>query len=104
LHGAIGNDTLEGGIGQDTLFGGWRDDVIPGIVYDPNTQDLDGKDYLNGGGGNDLIIAGKKLEKEVIPCDEYMQAFAYTHLLPAEELRLGSFGRGDGNNRKGRKK
>jgi len=52
----------------------------------------------------ETVIAGGKLEKAVIPCDEYMQAFAYTHLLPAEELRLGSFGRGDGNNRKGRKK
>ena len=38
----------------------------------------------------ETVMDGKKLEKEVIPCDEYMQAFAYTHLLPAEEFRLGT--------------
>jgi len=52
----------------------------------------------------ETVIDGKKFEKEVVPCDEYMQAFAYTHLLPAEELRVGTLGWGGRNNRRERKK
>ena len=38
----------------------------------------------------EAVINGKKVEKRVIPCEECTQAFAYTHLLPAEELSLGT--------------
>lgn len=61
LHGDIGDDTLHGGLGADTLFGGWGNDVIDGTTDDPATvadDDIDTGDYLNGGGGDDLIIAG----------------------------------------------
>ena len=34
----------------------------------------------------------KELRKPVIPCDEFIQAFAYTHLLPAREFYLGTVG------------
>jgi len=85
-HGGLGDDTLTGGRGADTLFGGWGDDLISGLapaedVYDddllegdflggqgdadPLVQGLrsgaadgDPGDYLNGGGGDDTIIAG----------------------------------------------
>ena len=50
----------------------------------------------------EAVVGGKKVEKAVIPCDEFMQAFAYTHLLPAEEFRMGTLRRAD--DRKDRKK
>lgn len=62
VHGDIGDDTLHGGFGRDTLFGGWGDDVIVGLVNDPATvifDDLDSGDFLNGGSGDDLILAGQ---------------------------------------------
>ena len=55
LHGDLGDDTLDGGAGSDTLFGGWGNDVINGA---PNGQSDEDVDFLNGGGGDDLIIAG----------------------------------------------
>ena len=33
-----------------------------------------------------IIATSGKIKHEVIPCDEYMQAFAYTHLVPAKSL------------------
>lgn len=62
LHGDLGDDVLQGGRGADTLFGGWGNDTISGVVDDPDVpgiQDLDEGDYLNGGGGDDLILAGR---------------------------------------------
>ncbi len=56
LHGDLGNDTLQGDAGADTLFGGWGDDVLNGVS--PNGEDDTDVDFLNGGGGDDLIIAG----------------------------------------------
>ena len=56
LHGDLGDDTLTGGDGADTLFGGWGDDVINGYAG-PETDDTD-VDFLNGGGGDDFIVAG----------------------------------------------
>ena len=38
----------------------------------------------------EATIDGKKIRKEVIPCDEFIQAFAYTHLLPVETFYLGT--------------
>jgi Ca2+-binding RTX toxin-like protein len=61
VHGGLGNDSLSGDAGADTLFGGWGDDVLNGLALDPATQgiaDTDDADFLNGGGGNDQIIAG----------------------------------------------
>lgn len=55
LHGDLGDDTLDGGEGADVLFGGWGNDVIIGAPDRVSDSDLD---YLNGGGGDDLIIAG----------------------------------------------
>lgn len=57
VHGGIGNDTLFGGDGQDTLFGGAGNDVIMGVSPVDGSSDSD-VDYLNGGGGDDLIVAG----------------------------------------------
>lgn len=55
LHGDLGDDTLDGGTGEDTLFGGWGNDVINGL---PEGEEDAAVDYLNGGGGDDLIVAG----------------------------------------------
>lgn len=53
LHGGLDADTLVGGLGQDTLFGGWGDDLLDGRELDAAEQD-----YLNGGSGDDYIVAG----------------------------------------------
>ncbi len=37
-------------------------------------------------------IDGKKIRKPVVPCDEFIQAFAYTHLLPTGEFYVGTVG------------
>jgi len=63
LHGDIGIDHLTGDPGQDTLFGGIGDDTLNGMVDDPDTaarDDADGRDYLNGGSGDDVILAGQE--------------------------------------------
>ncbi len=62
LHGGLGDDTLLGGAGADTLFGGPGNDVLTGLVDNPETAatgDADAGDYLNGGAGDDLIVAGQ---------------------------------------------
>ena len=33
-----------------------------------------------------IIATAGKIKHQVIPCDEYMQAFAYTHLVPSDSL------------------
>lgn len=53
LHGGLDNDTLIGGLGLDTLFGGWGDDLLDG--REPSAAE---QDYLNGGGGDDEVVAG----------------------------------------------
>lgn len=57
VHGRLGDDTLIGGDGQDSLFGGRGNDVILGVTPADSAPDRD-VDYLNGGGGDDLIVAG----------------------------------------------
>jgi hypothetical protein len=62
LQGGLDNDTLTGGQGADTLFGGWGDDQLNGVEDDTSIdgiQDTDDADFLNGGGGNDQILAGQ---------------------------------------------
>jgi Ca2+-binding RTX toxin-like protein len=63
LHGDLDDDRIDGGMGSDTLFGGHGSDTLSGVVDDPATgrvDDIDsGRDYLNGGGGGDAIIAGR---------------------------------------------
>lgn len=51
LLGSLGNDRLTGGNGADALFGGSGGDVLDG-------RDDDTLDYLNGGAGDDMLIAG----------------------------------------------
>lgn len=61
LHGGLGDDQLRGGLGHDVIFGGWGDDTISGLELDPDADgwvDMDTMDYLNGGPGDDVIIAG----------------------------------------------
>ncbi len=61
LHGDLGDDVLRGGADHDNLFGGWGNDTLSGFEDDPDTDgwyDTDVMDYLNGGGGDDLITAG----------------------------------------------
>ena len=38
----------------------------------------------------DAVVNGLPVRKQVTACDEFIQAFAYTHLLPAKVLLLGS--------------
>jgi len=62
LHGGLDDDTLDGGAGADTLFGGWGNDALTGVVDDPQTartDDIDAGDFLNGGGGDDVIVIGQ---------------------------------------------
>ncbi len=56
LHGYLGNDTLDGGPGQDSLFGGTGNDLLTGLSDEANPGE--DRDYLNGGHGDDTIIAG----------------------------------------------
>ncbi|WP_425044435.1 calcium-binding protein [Primorskyibacter sp. S87] len=63
VHGGLGNDLLYGGHGQDTLFGGWGNDTLVGQDdavgrLSPDELGHNIRDYLNGGGGDDLILAG----------------------------------------------
>ena len=50
LHGNDGNDSLVGGAGEDVLFGGNGDDHVEG-----GSDTV--RDFLNGGQGDDLLIA-----------------------------------------------
>lgn len=56
LHGGLGDDTLDSDAGADTLFGGWGDDVVLG--HDPDAPAEHDRDYLNGGGDDDTLVAG----------------------------------------------
>lgn len=53
LHGMWGDNVLDGGDGNDTLMGGRGNDVL--IGRDPTSPE---QDFLNGGAGDDYIIAG----------------------------------------------
>jgi hypothetical protein len=62
LQGGLDDDTLSGGLGNDSLFGGWGNDLLNGVEDDTATagiQDIDQADFLNGGGGDDTILAGQ---------------------------------------------
>lgn len=52
LLGGLGDDALAGGAGEDNLIGGWGDDTLSGV------EDTPERDFLNGGGGDDVIRAG----------------------------------------------
>ncbi|WP_167853580.1 tandem-95 repeat protein [Roseovarius aestuariivivens] len=84
INGGLGDDSIIGGLGSDSIYGGQGNDtIIAGIdafsdyigddpnlpdpllidpatglpaLSDPNEED--GKDTVNGGAGNDLIITG----------------------------------------------
>ena len=61
LQGGLDDDALFGGAGSDSLFGGWGDDTLSGgetLASLPGLAENEALDYLNGGGGDDLIIAG----------------------------------------------
>lgn len=58
LQGGLDDDTLTGGAGSDALFGGWGNDVLNGLMRNATGGDDDAGDFLNGGGGDDSIIAG----------------------------------------------
>lgn len=51
VHGYDGDDTVVGGSGADALFGGMGNDTVSGA------DDTVG-DYVNGGGGDDMLVAG----------------------------------------------
>jgi Ca2+-binding RTX toxin-like protein len=58
LSGGLDDDTLTGGAGADVLFGGWGNDVLNGVMRAAAGGDADSADFLNGGGGDDIIITG----------------------------------------------
>jgi len=62
VHGGLGNDILTGGTGNDVLFGGLGNDTLSGLEGDTEESLGDAnamQDYLNGGDGDDLIVAGQ---------------------------------------------
>ncbi|MEQ6249797.1 calcium-binding protein [Sulfitobacter sp. HNIBRBA3233] len=59
LHGGLDDDTLQGGTGADTLFGGWGNDLLNGAMRGADGADTDAADFLNGGGGDDTLLAGR---------------------------------------------
>ena len=62
LLGGRQDDMLSGGAGHDTLFGGVGNDTLNGIELNaeaPRLEDTDEGDYLNAGGGDDLILVGR---------------------------------------------
>lgn len=63
LHGGLDNDVLKGGMGGDVLFGSYGNDVLSGVRLDTQAEsltDIDQSDFLNGGSGNDTILAGNE--------------------------------------------
>ena len=61
VHGGLDADTVSGGMGADSVFGGWGNDLVNGVEDDAATaalDDIDDADFLNGGSGDDTIIAG----------------------------------------------
>jgi Ca2+-binding RTX toxin-like protein len=62
LSGGLGNDLLRGDAGVDSLFGGAGNDTLIGLAAGMDgdgPSDTDTADFLNGGGVDDLIIAGQ---------------------------------------------
>ena len=57
LQGGSGDDSLFGGPGGDTMMGGAGDDLLDGRVMD-GAADTDGRDFLNGGDGDDRVVLG----------------------------------------------
>ena len=55
LEGGYGDDLLEGGRGSDTLDGSWGNDTLRGHVDGHDDGDVD---FLNGGAGEDVLVAG----------------------------------------------
>ena len=52
----------------------------------------------------EAVINGRKVRKEVVPADIFNQAFAYDHLLPAQELCIGVRKFGNKPNKANKKK
>jgi Ca2+-binding RTX toxin-like protein len=66
LIGRSGNDRLEGGAGADRLDGGTGQDVLLGGAAPDVLLARDGRrDLVDGGGGTDLAIADRKLDRLV---------------------------------------
>lgn len=47
-----------GGLGVDDFFGGLGDDVLIGMVFNVQGEDIDIGDILVGGQGDDILIVG----------------------------------------------
>ena len=45
---------------MDSIFGGEGDDLLDGVEIEESHQDNDARDFLNGGRGDDTIIAGNE--------------------------------------------
>lgn len=61
LSGNAGDDRLTGGGGSDLLKGGAGQDVLSGVeigTQGMQVQDAGDPDYLNGGSGDDRVVAG----------------------------------------------
>jgi len=66
LSGRSGNDRLEGGAGADRLDGGTGQDILLGGAGADVLRAHDGRrDLVNGGGGTDLAIADRNLDRLV---------------------------------------
>tara|TARA_R110002049_G_scaffold24515_1_gene86844 strand:- start:191 stop:8251 length:8061 start_codon:yes stop_codon:yes gene_type:complete len=65
LIGGKGNDRLYGGMGNDKLIG-WNDQIVPfttvaylpGPIDDLDRENIGDVDYLDGGQGDDFLVAG----------------------------------------------
>ena len=58
IEGCDGDDWIAAGAGTNTLLGGAGDDVLLGLSPNAQGDDVGGQSFLNGGDGDDLLIAG----------------------------------------------
>jgi hypothetical protein len=63
LRGGDDADTLHGGEGDDVLWGGGGNDHLQGGVGQDQLGDVYGRNVLDGGAGNDLMLIGDDIGK-----------------------------------------
>jgi len=80
--------SLKGVPGDFSLFGGMlpagRDKVRVTLLVPPVLPD----EHISLGVEGRAIIGGQEVVRTAVPADDMMQAFAYKHLVPAEDLEV----------------